>query len=90
MALPWASLVAQTVKRLPTMWETRIRSLGQEDPLEKETATHANILAWEIPWTQELGTLQCTGHSPLQQRVIQIKTSIVFSECSGASQVVQW
>ena len=45
------SLVAQTVKRLPTMRETRVRSLGQEDPLEKETATHSNIHAWKIPWT---------------------------------------
>ena len=43
-------LVAQTVKRLPTMRETRVRSLGQEDPLEKETATHSSIHAWKIPW----------------------------------------
>ena len=45
------SLVAQTVKHLPTMWETQVQSLGQEDPLEKEMATHSSILAWEIPWT---------------------------------------
>ena len=44
-----ASLVAQTVKHLPTMWETRVRFLGQEDPLEKEMATHLSILAWKIP-----------------------------------------
>ena len=44
-----ASLVVQTVKNLPTMQETQIRSLGQEDPLEKETATHSSILAWRIP-----------------------------------------
>ena len=44
------SLVAQTVKCLPTMWETRVRSLGREDTLEKEMATHSNILAWQIPW----------------------------------------
>ena len=44
-----ASLVAQTVKRLPTMRETRVRSLGQEDPLEKEMATHSSTLAWRIP-----------------------------------------
>ena len=44
-----ASLVAQTVKNLPTMLETWVRSLGQEDPLEKELATHSSILAWEIP-----------------------------------------
>ena len=44
-----ASLVAQTVKRLPTMWETWVWSLGQEDPLEKEMATHSSTLAWKIP-----------------------------------------
>ena len=52
------SLVAQTVKRLPTMWETWVQSLGQEDPLEKEMATHSSTLAWKIPWTEEPGTLQ--------------------------------
>ena len=45
-----ASLVAQRLKRLPLMWETWVRSLGQEDPLEKEMATHSSILAWRIPW----------------------------------------
>ena len=53
------SLVAQMIKRLPAMWETRVQSLGQEDPLQKEMATHSGTLAWEIPWTwQELGRLQ--------------------------------
>ena len=56
-----ASLVAQMVKRLPTMWETWVRSLGQEDPLEKEIATHSSILAWKIPWTEDPGTLQSMG-----------------------------
>ena len=42
------------VKRLPAMWETWVRSLGWEDPLEKETATHSSILAWKIPWTEKL------------------------------------
>ena len=55
------SLVAQTVKRLPKTWETWVRSLGQEDPLEKEMATHSSILAWKIPWTEEPGRLQSTG-----------------------------
>ena len=55
------SLVAQIVKRLPAMWETWVRSLGQEDPLEKEMATHSSILAWRIPWTEEPGGLQSTG-----------------------------
>ena len=52
------SLVAQTVKRLPTMRETRVRSLGGEDPLEKEIASHSSIHAWEIPWTEGPGGLQ--------------------------------
>ena len=55
------SLVAQRLKRLPATWETRVQSLGQEDPLEKEMATHSSILAWEIPWTEEPGGLQSTG-----------------------------
>ena len=54
---PQTSLVAQTVKRLPTMQETRVRSLGGEDPLEKEMAIHSSILAWRIPWTEEPGGL---------------------------------
>ena len=47
-----ASLVAQVVKNLPAMWETQVWSLGQEDPLEKGTATHSSIFAWRIPWTE--------------------------------------
>ena len=57
-----ASLVVQRLKRLPAMWETWVRSLGWEDPLEKEMATHSSFLAWRIPWTEELGGLQSTGH----------------------------
>ena len=49
------------LKNLPAMQETWVRSLGQEDPLEKEVATHSGILAWEIPWTEEPGRLQSTG-----------------------------
>ena len=56
-----ASLVAQAVERLPVMQETWVLSLGQEDPLEKEMATHSSILAWRIPWTEEPGRLQSTG-----------------------------
>ena len=55
----WSSLVAQTVNRLPTVWETRFPSLGWEDLLEKEMATHSSILAWRIPWTEKPGKLQC-------------------------------
>ena len=49
------------VKHLPAMWETRIRSLGQEDPLEKEMATYSSTVAWKIPWTEDPGGLQCIG-----------------------------
>ena len=56
-----ASLVAQTVKNPPEMRETQVRSLGWEDPLEKEMTTHSSILAWRIPWTEELGGPQSTG-----------------------------
>ena len=55
-----SSLVAQRLKRLPAMRETWVQSLGQEDPLEKEMATHSSILAWRIPWTEEPGGLQST------------------------------
>ena len=54
-------LVAQTVKCLSTMRETRVRSLGGEDPLDKGTATHSSIHAWRIPWTEEPGGLQPMG-----------------------------
>ena len=56
-----ASLVAQMVKRLSAMQETRVRSLGWKDPLEKEMAAHSSILAWEIPWTAEPGRLLSMG-----------------------------
>ena len=54
-------MVAQRLKCLPAMQETWVLSLGQEDPLEKEMATHSSILAWRIPWTEEPGGLQFTG-----------------------------
>ena len=60
----WASLMAQAVKDPPVMQEiqeTQVRSLGREDPLEKEMATHSSILAWKISWTQEPGALQSMG-----------------------------
>ena len=56
-----SSLVAQRLKRLPGMQETRVRSLGWEDPLEKEMATHSSTLAWRSPWREEPGRLQSTG-----------------------------
>ena len=55
------------VKRLPAMQETRVRSLGQEDPLEKEMATHSSTLAWKIPWMEECGGLQTMGSQRVGQ-----------------------
>ena len=55
------SLVAQTVKNLPEIWGTHVRSLGQDDPLEKGRATHSSILAWRILWIEEPGGLQSKG-----------------------------
>ena len=59
--MKWTSLVAQMVKRLPTMQETRVRSLGWQDPLEKGMAIHSSTIAWKIPWTEESGRLQSMG-----------------------------
>ena len=61
VALLRASLVALLVKNLPAVQETQVRSLGWEDPLEKEMATHSTILAWKLPWTEESGGLQSMG-----------------------------
>ena len=69
MSVNWCSLlfyvlttdVAQMVESLSAMWETWVRSLGWEDPLEKEVATHSSILAWKIPWMEEPGGLQSMG-----------------------------
>ena len=56
-----ASLLAQLVKSLPAMQKTQVQSLGWENPLEKEMATHSNMLAWRVPWTEKPDGLQCTG-----------------------------
>ena len=64
-----ASLVAQRLKRLPGMQEIRVRSLGREDPLEKEMATHSSTLAWRIPWKVEPGRLQSMGVTKSQTRL---------------------
>ena len=61
------------VKNLPAMQETRVRSLGQEDLLEKETAAHSSILAWEIPWTEEPGGVQSMGSQRVGQQCAIIK-----------------
>ena len=79
----WDSLVAQSVKNLPAMQETWVRSLGQEDPLEKEMATHSSILAWRIPWTEEPGGLQSTrlqrvGHDFTFTFIQEVKFSHLY------------
>ena len=71
-----ASLVAQRLKRLPPMWETRVRSLGWEDPLEKEMATHSSIVAWRIPWSEEPDGLQSTGSQRVGHDWVTLLTSI--------------
>ena len=53
--------MAQTIKNLPAVWETQVQTLGQEDPLEKDMATHSSTLSWRIPWTEEPGGLQSMG-----------------------------
>ena len=67
LPLTWASLVAQRLKCLPPMRETWVRSLGQEDLLEKEMVTHSSILAWRIPWTEKPGRLQSMGSQRVRQ-----------------------
>ena len=61
----FASLMAQTVNRQPAIWETWVRSPDREDPLEKEIASHSNVLAWRIPWMEEPGRLQSMGSQEL-------------------------
>ena len=69
------SLIAQTVKHLPTIRETQVLSLGWEDPLEKEMATHSSTLAWKTPWTEDSGRLQSTE----LQRVRHNRATFTFS-----------
>ena len=76
-----ASLVAQMVKRLPVMRETQVQSLGQEDPLEKEMATHSSILAWKILWIEEPGRLQ----SPGSQRVGHTELRLLISKTPAST-----
>ena len=94
------SLVAQMVKCLPTMWKARVQSLGQEDLLEKEMATHSSILAWKIPWTEESGRLQSIGsqrvgtrlsdftHSHQRGCLTQSKGEVDAGRLSGGSRQV--
>ena len=75
----WTSLVAQTVRCLPAVWETQVQSLGQED-LEKEMATQSSILAWKIPWTENTGRLQSMGSQRVRHNWA---TSLSLSDAQG-------
>ena len=72
-----ASLVAQRLKHLPPMWETRVLSLGREDPLEKEMVTHSSILAWRIPWTEKP-----VGYSPRGRKESDMTEQLHFLFCA--------
>ena len=77
--------MVQTVKYSPAMQETRVQSLGQEDPLEKGMATHSSILAWRIPWTEKFGQLQSIGlHRVGHDRVTNTHTSMYISQANGS------
>ena len=78
----WASLVAQLVKKPPAMRETWVPSLGREDPLEKEMATHSSIVAWEIPWTEELGGLPSMDSQSLTRLNDLILSLLCHMSCS--------
>ena len=65
--------MAQRVKHLPTMWETCVRSLGQEDALEKEMTTHSSILAWKVPWTVEPVRIQSMGWQRVGHDLVTIQ-----------------
>ena len=73
--------VAQMVKHLPAMWETRVRSLGWDDPLEKEMATHLSTLAWKIPWTEEPNRLQSMGSQRVEHDWVTSQNSKCLDEC---------
>ena len=81
--VPGASLVAQKIKCQPAMRETWVRSLGQEDPLEKGMATHSSILAWRLPWMGEIGKLHTIHGVPKSQT--QLSNFTYSRKCSRIS-----
>ena len=86
-----ASLVSWVVKNLPATWETQVRSLGGEDPLEKEMATHSSILAWRIPWTEKLGRPQSMGLQSQTRQLLTMWLIIVVSDllwCLGLNPAI--
>ena len=83
--------MAQTVKPLPAMWETWVRSLGWEDPLEKEMATLSSPLAWKIPWMEEPGGLQCMGSQKSQTELTDFTFTFYWGESRfPAKSWVRW
>ena len=76
------SLVTQTVKCLPTVRETQVQSLGQEDLLEKEMVTHSSILAWKIPWTEKPGRLQSVGSQRVKDTTERLHFQKPFGMCA--------
>ena len=83
-----SSLVAQKLKRLPPMWETRVWSLGREDPLEKEMAIHSSILAWRIPWMEEPGGLQSTGLQRVGHNWATSPSALILLEKSNSKVII--
>ena len=83
------SLVAQMVKRLSTMRETWVRSLGQEDPLEKEMAIHSSTIAWKIPWTEKPGRLQSMRLQRVEHDGATSLSLILFLEIENISIILE-
>ena len=81
--------MAQTVKRLPTMRDTRVQSLGRKDLLEKEMATHSSILAWKIPWTEKPGIYRPWGRKESDTTEQLHLFNLIYPKY-GASLVAQW
>ena len=82
--------MAQTVKRLSTMRETQVRSLGWEDPLEKEMAIHSSTLAWKIPWMEEPGKLQSMGSLGVSDFTFTFHFHALEKEMATHSSVLAW
>ena len=86
----WASLVAQRLRHLPGMRETRVRSLGREDPLAKEMAPHSSTLAWRIPWREEPGRLQSMGSKRVGHDWATSLSLFTFTFCFPTNWRIEW
>ena len=89
MAEYYSIPVAQRAKHLPTMQETQVRSLGWEDPLEKEMAMHSGTLAWKIPWTEDPGRLQSMGSQRVRRDFTVSLFTVPFNICTLSSLSIQ-